>query len=247
MAFPDTRLSLIRRIVVTGDAASWDQFVASYWQATCRFAIRLGNLQWTDAEDVASKVFEILYRKSLLESWLAQPNARFKTLLCTLIRNVVRNAVRARQTAARHIGPQPQMETDLSHPPTNVELDLFYSIWAEELLKAAVQSVMADYHREGKGDYFRILHARLCDEMPVKEIAAELQIKVTDVDNYFRHARQRLADRIDLMLRKEVACYTDFAGIDAEFQHERQRLADLLKQQGGLDAAVRNCMLSKEL
>lgn len=245
MAFPETRLSLIRRIVVSGDAASWDLFVANYWQATCRFAMRLGNLQWSDAEDVASKVFETLYQKPLLESWLARPDARFKTLLCTVVRNVVRNTVRSLEAQTRRIDQRPSVETDLSDPATRQEMDLFYSIWAEELLKSAVQSLLADYHRGGKGDYFRVLHARLCDEMTVKDIAEQLQLKTTDVDNYFRHARQRLADRIDHLVRKDAATYTELADLDLEFRHERERLAEILQQQGGLEAAVRKSMQAK--
>ena len=245
MAFPNTRMSLIRRIVVTGDAASWNQFVGGYWQATCRFAMRSGNLQWSDAEDVASKVFETLSQKSLLESWLAEPNAKFKTLLCTVIRNVVRNSVRSNQAAARHVRTDLPLETHLSSPATPLELDLFYGIWAEELIKAAVQSVLADYHREGKGDYFRVLYARICEELSVKEIAEDLAIKPTDVDNYFRHARQRLADRIDQMVSRETACYTDLADQDAEFRHERERLWEILQRQGGLEVAVQNAMRSE--
>jgi RNA polymerase sigma factor (sigma-70 family) len=247
MAFPETRLSLIRRVVATGDAASWDLFVANYWRPTCRFAMRIGNLQWSDAEDVASKVFETLYRKSLLESWLSQPNARFKTLLCTVVRNIVLNAVRSQRTAARHQAEQFQRAEDLGSPATNDQLNLFYDIWAEELLKAAVNSLMTDYHREGKGDYFRVLHARICEEMPVKEIAAQLDLKPTDVDNYYRHARDRLAERIRQSVRKDAASYTELTDLDDEFRHEWQLLAQLVKHQGGLEAAVRKALQQNQL
>jgi hypothetical protein len=157
----------------------------------------------------------------------------------------VRNSVRSRHAAARHIGSGWQV--DANEAASGEELDLFYAIWAEELLKTAVQSLMADYHREGKGDYFRILHTRICEEMAVKEIAAALDVKTTDVDNYYRHARQRLADRIDHLVRKDAACYTEMSDLDDEFQHERQRLSEILQRQGGLEAAVRNAMSPKDL
>lgn len=247
MAFPETRVSLIRRIVDTGDAKSWEQFVASYWQATTRFAVRIGNLQWSDAEDVSSKVFEVLYRKSLLESWLSRPEARFKTLLCTVVRNVVQNTVRSRQTAARQIATQIQQAADLGDPATHEDLDLFYSIWADELLKTAVKSLMADYHNEQKGDYFRVLHGRIVERYAVKDIADQLGIKPTDVENYFRHARKRLADRIELLVRKDIAYSTGLSDVDAEFEHEWKKLADLLQRQGGLEEAVRAAMSPKPL
>lgn len=245
MTFPETHVSLIRRIVVSGDAASWDAFVAGYWQATTRFAMRIGNLQWSDAEDAASQVFEILYQKSLLESWLSRPEARFKTLLCTVIRNVVQNTVRSQQTAARHAAMHIQRSEDLKDSATNQDLDLFYSIWADEVLRSAVKSVMIEYHREGKGDYFRVLHSRIAEQLPVKEIAGQLGIKSTDVENYFRHARSRLSDRIEQLVRKDTSFYTDFAELDEEFQHEWKVLADILQRQGGLEQAVRAAMSPK--
>jgi RNA polymerase sigma factor (sigma-70 family) len=245
MTFPDTRVSLIRRIDETGDEASRNQFDASYWRATCRFAMRMGSLQWSDAEDVASSVFEILYRKSLLESWLSRPDARFKTLLCTVVRHVVQNVVRSNRSAARRIADQVQHAQDLPDQVSDLDLDAFFTIWAEELIRSAVQSVMRDYHREGKGDYFRVLYGRLCDQLPVKDIAEQLGRKPTDVENYFRHARKRLADRIELLVRKDTAFYTPLAALDAEFAHEWQRLGEFLRQRGGLEAAVREAMAER--
>ena len=245
MAFPDTRLSLIRRIVATGDATSWDEFVASYWRAVCRFAMRLGNLQWTDSEDVASQVFEALFRRSLLESWLTRPDARFKTLLCTVVRNVVQNTNRANRTAARHIdGPfqQALLQTDGVDPQDD---DAFMAIWAEELIQSTVRSLMTDYHHEGKGDYYRVLHSRICEQLTTREIADQLGVKPTDVDNYYRHARQRLGERLKLRLRTDVSYYTDLADLDEEFGREWQNLAEILQQHGGLEKAIRNGMCQR--
>ena len=239
MAFPDTRLSLIRRIVATGDAAAWDEFVASYWRAVCRFAMRLGNLQWNDSEDVASQVFEALFRRSLLESWLTRPDARFKTLLCTVVRNVVQNTNRANRTAARHIdGPfdQALLQSDGVDPQD----DAFMAIWAEELLQSTVRSLMTDYHNEGKGDYYRVLHGRICEQLTTREIADQLGVKPTDVDNYYRHARQRLGERLKLRLRTDVSYYTDLADLDEEFDREWQHLAEILQRHGSLEEAIRN-------
>lgn len=245
MAFPETRLSLIRRIVATGDATSWDEFVGSYWRAVCRFAMRLGNLQWTDSEDVASQVFEALYRRSLLESWLTRPDARFKTLLCTVVRNVVLNTNRANRTTARHIdGPidETLLQTESVDPQDN---DVFMAIWAEELIQSTVRTLMTDYHHEGKGDYYRVLHSRICEQLTTREIADQLGIKPTDVDNYYRHARHRLGERLKLRLRMDVSYYTDFAELDTEFEREWQNLAEILQRHGGLEEAIRNGMVPK--
>lgn len=240
MAFPDTRLSLIRRIVATGDATSWDEFVASYWRAVCRFAMRLGNLQWTDSEDVASLVFEALFRRSLLESWLTRPEARFKTLLCTVVRHVVQNTIRANRTSARHIGTPIQQALLQTGGIDPQDEDVFLAIWAEELLHSTVRSLMTDYHIEGKGDYYRVLHSRICEQLTTREIADQLGVKPTDVDNYYRHARHRLGERLKLRLRIDISYYTDFADQDAEFCREWQNLAEILQRHGGLEEAIRN-------
>ena len=244
MAFPDTRLSLIRRIVATGDATSWEQFVASYWRAVCRFAMRVGNLQWADSEDVASLVFETLLRKSLLESWLTRPDARFKTLLCTVVRHVVQNTIRANRTAARHDGA-PFQEALLQTGVDPQDNDVFWAIWAEELLQSAVRSLMTDYHSDGKGDYYRVLHSRICEQLTTREIADELGVKPSDVDNYYRHARQRLGERLKRNLRIDISYYTDLADLDAEFRREWQNLAELLERHGGLEKTIRTCMAAK--
>lgn len=247
MAFPETRVSLIRRIVTSGDAAFWDQFVAGYWRATCRFAMRIGNLQWNDAEDVASQVFEVIVRKSLLQSWLAKPEARFKTLLCTVVRHVVHNTVRTKQRETRKIADQIQHALDDGNIAVHEDDDLFHTIWAEELLRTSVQAVMDDYHREGKGDYFRVLYGRVCEQLSFKEIAEHLDLKITDVENFSRHARKRLANELERRVRTDIAYYTDFAEIDAEFRREWQNLADLLQRRGGLETALRNSMSANEL
>ena len=245
MAFPDTRLSLIRRIVATGDATSWEEFVAGYWRAVCRFAMRTGNLQWNDCEDVASQVFEALFRKSLLESWLTRPDARFKTLLCTVVRNVVQNKNRANQTAGRHFDGSYDQTLLQTEGVDAQEIDGFMAIWADELVQSTLRSLMTDYHQEGKGDYYRVLHSRICEQLTTTEIAEQLEVKPTDVDNYYRHARRRLSERLKLRLRTDVSYYTDHADQDAEFDREWQTLAAILQEHGGLEEAIRNGMVPK--
>lgn len=64
--------------------------------------MRFGNLRWEDAEDIASQTLEVLSRKELLLRWLADPRARFKTLVCGVVRNLVLNWSRSNQAHVRH-------------------------------------------------------------------------------------------------------------------------------------------------
>ncbi|HWC88220.1 MAG TPA: hypothetical protein VG433_01135, partial [Pirellulales bacterium] len=60
MGFPETRHSLVQRIVASGGETDWRQFLNDYWGPVCRFAARFGGLGPADAEDVAAETFEAL-------------------------------------------------------------------------------------------------------------------------------------------------------------------------------------------
>jgi len=117
--------------------------------------------------------------------------------------------------------------------------DAFYAAWAEDLLDQALQGLLADYNRAGKGDYFRILHGRICEELPMADIAAALNLTRTAAEAYFRQARLRLSDRLQDLVRWQVSRYSSAGEADSEFVVEWARLGDFFRDQGGLEAAVR--------
>ena len=202
MAFPETRLTLIHRLVAGDSETAWQQFLADYWRPICLFAMRIGNLCWEDAEDVASQTVEVISRKDLLKRWLAKPRSQFKTLICGVVRNLVSNRVRS-ERAHQQMLKQFVAESDetLGQTASPEDLSAFYGIWAEELLRNAVQTVMWNYHRTGRGDYFRVLHGRICDGLTNREIASLLGIKVTDVENYYRNVREKLTEEMESGIR----------------------------------------------
>ena len=75
------------------------------------------------------------------------------------------------------------------------QVDAFHAAWVEELLQQAVEAILAHYHAEGKGDFFRVLYGRLCDAMTMPEIAKALGVTVGQAENAFKHARKSLAQR----------------------------------------------------
>ena len=105
--------------------------------------------------------------------------------------------------------------------------------------RRAVESIAAQYYREAKGDYVRVLYGRLCQRLSIAELAGALEIQPSAVDNYFRHARQRLADALQALLRQQIDSYAAAEEAEQEFQVEWQQVGAYLSDHGGLEEAVR--------
>jgi len=246
MSFPQTRHTLIQRIAGAGDEGDWRQFFADYWGPICRFARRGGSLTPDDAEDVASQTFEALVRNRLLTQWVLTRSAKLRTLLCAVVRNVLSNRARVLAGRARLLrdhggrlddrGALP-LVTSLDAPAEQV--DAFYAAWVEDLLQQAVEALCAHYHREGKGDFFRVLYGRLCDAMTTSEIARDLDITVSQAENAFKDARKRLARRLEDLVRDHVGRYCAPEDVEGQFTAEWGQLGEYLKSHGGLEGAVR--------
>jgi hypothetical protein len=118
-------------------------------------------------------------------------------------------------------------------------VDAFYAAWVEDLIQRAVESLVAEYYRAGKGDYVRVIYSRLCEGMSVADVAESLQVKPTDVVNYFRHARQQLSRTLEELVRDQVGRYCPATEAEEEFALEWRQLGEHLSESGGLEAAVR--------
>ncbi len=245
MAFPDTRLTLIGWLSSGASEQDWQQFLQDYWGPICRFAARRGRLSIAGAEDVAAKTFESLLSSRLLVRWHEHQGARLRTLLCTVVRHVLAN--RARVQAGRERLLREELARGdaaleaYAAEPAELPADTFYAAWVEDLLDGAVTGLMREYHAAGKGDYFRVLHGRLCEGLTMPGISAALGIKRTDAENYFKAARNGLARQLETLLRQQIDRYCEPAGVETEFADEWRRLGEFLQQHGGLERAVEDC------
>jgi RNA polymerase sigma factor (sigma-70 family) len=242
MAFPDTRHSLIRRLVDRGEHEDWRQFLTDYWGPLCRFCAARGNLSFADAEDIAAQTFTAILSGQLLHRWSANPAAKWRTLVCNVARNILANRARVEAGRARLVGTQlpavsDETFADLDEPQDNV--DSFYRSWALDLLEQVIEALLTELHRTGKGDYFRVLHGRICEQMTLPEVAKSLDISVSTAENYFKAARKRLAAILEITVREYVARYTPPSDAVAEFTAEWAQLGQFLAQNGGLESAVR--------
>ncbi len=246
MAFPQTRLTLIHRLAGGRDDRDWRDFLEDYWMPVCRFALRQGCGTVQDAEDVAAETFTALWHNQLLARWVMGRSAKLRTLMCRVVRNVLSNRVRVAQGRDRlvkehgeELAGRPGLPVVESLDYPGEDVDAFYAAWADEIVGSASEALLAEYNRAGKGDYFRVLYGRICEEMTTPEIASALGISLTQAENYYKHARKRLTERLEESVRRHVEHYCPDADTQAEFTAEWAQLGDYLRDHGGLEDAIR--------
>lgn len=246
MAFPQTRHSLIRRINDTASEQDWRQFLADYWEPVCSFAAKRGATSWHDAEDVASQTFEALLSNDLLRRWMDQPTAKLRTLLCRVTINVLSNRARVTRGRQRLLKELAQAGSSAgvinigpAHEVSTEDADVFYGAWVTQVVQRTVDNLMLELHRQGKGDYFRVLYSRVCEAMTARQVGESLGLKLTSVENYFKAAKKRLSTELETSVRDHVDRYSDEADSEEEFRLEWSRLSEHLSRIGGLELAVK--------
>lgn len=127
-----------------------------------------------------------------------------------------------------HETPEPSVE----------DQDIFYQAWLDELLSGAMQTLLTNLYAEGRGDYFRALYGRVCEELSAAKIATALDVSPAAVENYLRVAKTRLATVLQSAVRQHVERYTPPAEVDAAFRSEWSKLGNHLERFGGLEAAL---------
>lgn len=237
MAFPQTRLTLIQRLATGGTEEDWQAFWSLYWGPVCRFALRFGAGGLADAEEVASQTFEIMLNNRLLDRWTLNRSAKLRSLLCSVVRNVLANRHRVREGRERIL-------PDLVEHLRNVEqmrgenADEFYAAWVEDLVQRAVEAMAAEYHAQGKGDLVRVLYGRVCQRRTVAEVAEALEISPRTVDSYYRQARERLGQKLEDALRMQILQHATAGEEAEEYAEEWRQLGFYLAEHGGLEAAL---------
>ena len=151
-------------------------------------------------------------------------SAKLRTLICCVVRNALSNRFRVDAGRVRLVREHGGMldryaelgDLELADAPRD-QLDAFYAAWVDDALHGVVASLFSEYDRAGKGDYFRVFYGRLCEQLPMAEIAGMLQIKLTSAENHYRHVRDRLTARLKEHVREYVLRYSSSAEIGDEF------------------------------
>jgi RNA polymerase sigma factor (sigma-70 family) len=247
MPFPATRYTLIQRWSQGGGEDDWQTFLRDYWGAVCRFSQRTGNLTFDDAEDITAEVFEAILQGQLLRRWSEVRTAKLRTLICAVARNILSNHFRTNAGRTRlvleHGGQLNRYQSE--QPPSGDEAtpeqaDAFCVAWADNLIQTAIEGLLREYTNANRADYFRVLYGRICEDLSMAEIADALQIAVSSADNYLRHARRRLSERLEELVLAHVRRYSRPEDVEHEFQVEWNQLKESLQYRGGLEKAVRD-------
>jgi RNA polymerase sigma factor (sigma-70 family) len=229
MAFPPTRITLIQRLADGGSGDDWQVFFHEYWGPIFRFCLRRGAASQDVAEEVTSDVFQVLWEKGLLDRWSSNRAAKLRTLICSVARKLLSQRFRAKRPD----------RLPIEHAAIDGEdADIFYAAWAEDIIQTCIQDLATDYRREGKGDYLRVFHGRICEGLTIREVAAALGLVETSVDHHYRHVRDRLETHLKAKVRQHVSQYCPEEENEAEFTQEWQQLGDYLRGRGDVEKVV---------
>lgn len=238
MAFPKTQLTFIQRLASGGSDEDWRRFLRDYWGPICRFALRWGAKNLDEAEEVASHTFAVIWENGLLDRWVANRSAKLRSLLCAVVRNVLSNSSRVRASRQR-LSEELVRRLEESTRTRDEQSDAFYAAWVEDLMQQVVESLATEYYRNNQGDYLRVLYGRLCEGLTIAEVAEALAIKPSTVDYYYRHARGRLSEKLESVVRPQIERYCVPEEAEQEFALEWGLLGQFLAEHGGLEDAVR--------
>ena len=238
MSFPQTHLTLIQRLASGGSDEDWTRFFRDYWGPICRFALRWGATNLDEAEEVASHTFAVIWENRLLDRWVSNRPAKLRSLMCAVVRNTLSNWNRVRAGRQR-MSAELIKRLEESSRTWDEQSDAFYAAWVEDVLQQAVESSAAEFYRKNQGDYIRVLYGRLCERLTIAEVAVALQITPSTVDYYFRSARDRLAEKLEMVVRPQVEAYCPPEDVKREFAVEWELLGRFLAERGGLEEAIR--------
>jgi DNA-directed RNA polymerase specialized sigma24 family protein len=174
----------------------------------------------------------------LFSRWLTSRSARFRSLLCGVIRKILANRHRIqanRQRLASEIAQSLQEPGETA----SEQADAFYAAWVEALVQRALESLATEYCRHAQGDYVRVLYGRLCEALTLADVARALEISPAMVDHYFREARARLSDALKAEVLRQVRRYSPPDRVDQDYAAEWAQLGQFLTAHGGLEEAVR--------
>jgi RNA polymerase sigma-70 factor (ECF subfamily) len=134
MSDSTTRPSLLIRLKKDGDAAAWSEFDAIYRPMLRRVAQARG-LSESDADDVVQHCL-VAVLQHIKSFEYDRSKGRFKSWLCTLINNRVRNLRREQHGV--------ELPADFADPAQHRELapdEEFERAWMEEHLRFALQQI----------------------------------------------------------------------------------------------------------
>jgi RNA polymerase sigma-70 factor (ECF subfamily) len=205
-AFPSTRWSRILRGRGSAERADWEALARAYERPIREWLrCRLGDAD--AAEDLAQEFFAWMMESGLVAR--ADPaRGRFRAFLKTALQHFVVDRERAARTEKRGGGRARISLDDESGAPAvaaraEAPDEALDAGWRAALLERALRALEEDLASHGKELYFRVFREYFLagdEELAHADLAARHDLRVTDVSNYLRVAKNRFRE----YLRREV-------------------------------------------
>jgi RNA polymerase sigma-70 factor (ECF subfamily) len=218
--FPPTAWSLLSRLKDPRDPqvrAYLDRMIQSYWRPVYKF-IRVGwKRSNEDAKDLAQAFFVHLLEGDLLARAQAD-RGNFRKLLLAALRNFLSNDLRAKQAVKRGGGRlvlslDQWDDSEGDHEPADPQSSL-ESEWGRELLGRSIERLRSRARPE-VWTAFQRFHL---DDVPVREVAREMNATEARVGHYLQDARSLLRRLVTDEIREYVGDESEVAReLDALF------------------------------
>lgn len=169
--FATTRWTVVRLAGGAGPdrGGALEQFCRAYWYPVYAFIRRRGNSA-EDSHDLAQEFFARLVEKDWLARVERRDDARFSTLLVTMLKRFLVNEYERAHTARRGGG---QVAVDFAGAEARIEAEssggetpekMFERHWALAVLEAALAALRAETEEAGKARVFEVLSPFLSRE-----------------------------------------------------------------------------------
>ena len=166
-----TRQTLLQRVRLNQDQASWNEF-ARYYKKYIYLICRRMSLTHHDAEEVVQTVLVKLLEK------IPQKNEkfeRFRAWLCTVTGNCVRDFIRKKNTRDKYESKASDF-TEMTTPEIEVIAE---QEWQRFVVKQAIENITPNFSKE-------LIHIfnRLQRGLTLNQVAQESQLPVNTISVY---------------------------------------------------------------
>ena len=204
--FPPTAWSLLARLRDPKDPrvqAYLNRMIETYWRPIYKYVSLAWKRSNEDAKDLTQAFFVHLLEGELLAR--ADPErGNFRKLLLASLRNFLTNEARAGQAQKRGGGKivisiDAGGDDNWAAEPADPQ-EAFESQWARELLERSIERLS----REARPEVFAAFQRFHMEDIPARQIAAELKATEAQVGHYLQDARAALRRLVTEEIREYV-------------------------------------------